>query len=63
MLAAKVRISPKSTVTCAASGLPSGLKIVNGKLVAGTPGVDQMKVKIKSAKGKVTVRKVKLKVG
>ncbi len=63
LLAAHVRVSPKSTETCAASGLQSGLKLVNGKLVAATPGVDQMKVKSKSAKGKVTVRKVKLKVG
>lgn len=56
-------MSPKSTEMCAASGLPSGLKLVNGKLVAATPGVYQMKVKIRSAKGKVTVRKVNLQVG
>ncbi|MEI6137595.1 MAG: putative Ig domain-containing protein, partial [Chloroflexota bacterium] len=59
---ANIWVRPSSTVTYVESGLPKGLKLVNGKLVATKPGTYSVTIKVKSAKGIVRMRTIKIKV-
>lgn len=43
--------------------LPSGLTLVNGKLVASKPGTYKVKLKVKRKNGTIKIRTIKIKVG
>jgi hypothetical protein len=43
--------------------LPSGLTLVDGKLVASKPGIYKVKLKVKRKNGTIKVRTIKIKVG
>ena len=60
---ANIWVRPTSKVEYVASALPAGLKLVNGKLVATKPGTYQVTIKVKSAKGIIRMRTIKIKVG
>ena len=60
---ANIWVRPSSKVEYVASALPAGLKLVNGKLVATKPGTYQVTIKVKSAKGIIRMRTIKIKVG
>lgn len=60
---ANIWVRPSSKVEYVASALPAGLKLVNGKLVATKPGTYQVTIKVKSEKGIIRMRTIKIKVG
>ena len=43
--------------------LPSGLTLVDGKLVASKPGTYKVKLKVKRKNGTIKIRTIKIKVG
>ena len=59
---ANIWVRPSSKVEYVASALPAGLKLVNGKLIATKPGTYQVTIKVKSAKGIIRMRTIKIKV-
>lgn len=60
--AAQVTLPRGATVIFVEKWLPKGLQLVNGKLVGSAPGVYVVRVKVKRKNGKITSRRIRIKV-
>ena len=59
---ANIWVRSTSKVTYLTSTLPAGLTASNGRLVATTPGIYQVTMKVKSAKGIIRNRRITINV-
>lgn len=61
--AAQVTLPRGATVIFVEKWLPKGLRLVDGKLVGTAPGVYVVRVQVKRKNGKITSRRIKIRVG